>query len=61
MKAVIKEQEASKGGLESLSEEVTFKLRSGGCKGPGRAQAEGLAGAEASGRKSVLRSRRRPA
>lgn len=49
------------GVLESLSEEVAFKLRSEGYEGPSRAQAEGLAGAEASGRKSVLRSRRKPA
>lgn len=61
MKAVIKYQEAPKGGLESLSEEVTLKLRSEGCKGPGRAQAGGLSGAEASGRKSVLCSCRKPA
>lgn len=47
--------------LESLSEEVAFKLRSEGYEGPSWAQAEGLAGAEASGRKSVLRSRRKPA
>lgn len=49
------------GELESLSEEVAFKLRSEGYEGPSWAQAEGLAGAEASGRKSVLRSRRKPA